>query len=444
MPLSFPEHFLWGAATSAYQIEGSPLADGAGVSNWHHFTHLSGKILGGDNGDDACDHYRRWREDVALMADLGLRAYRFSLSWSRIQPAGRGAVNPPGLGFYERLVDALLAKGIEPCATLYHWDHPQALDDAGSWANPDMPKRFGDYAEIVLRALDDRVKTWFTLNEPWVVWECSFRTGTQPPGLQNPALLPYVARHLAQAHDYAVQAYRALGRHRIGLVVNLEPKYPASDRAEDLAATERAEAVMNRLFLDPVFFGRWPEALRPYFARWAPEFEFDSAEPLRRAVDFIGINYYSRAVVRDNPGEAPVDAGRVPQTGAPHTDMGWEVFPAGLTDILVWFKQRYGDTPLYVTENGAAFPDPEPVNGQIDDRPRIAYLREHLRACHAAIAAGVDLRGYFAWSLMDNFEWTFGYARRFGLVRIAPGTLERQPKRSAGFYREVIERNAVD
>ncbi len=442
MSLAFPDDFLWGAATSAYQIEGSPLADGAGASNWHRFSHQPGRVDGGDTGDLACDHYRRWREDVALLADLGVKAYRFSVAWSRVQPDGRGAFNGAGLGFYERLVDALLARGIQPFATLYHWDHPAALDDVGGWLNPDMPKRFGDYAAQVFRALDDRVGHWMTLNEPWVVMECGYRIGTHPPALRRLGALPWVARHLLQAHDTAVRIYREAGRNQIGLVVNLEPKYAASAEGVDQAARDRAEAYINRLFLDPVYLGHYPEALRPYFNAWAPDFDFDADAGLRRPIDFLGVNYYSRSVVRNAPGTEPVDAGGVRQN-APHTAMGWEVYPQGLTDILRWVREVYGAMPLHITENGSAFADPEPKAGKIDDPPRAEYLRRHLAAAHAAIDAGVDLRGYFAWSLLDNFEWNFGYAKRFGLVGLDPETLDRIPKRSAALYRAVIDENAV-
>ncbi|MGF1546767.1 MAG: GH1 family beta-glucosidase [Thiotrichales bacterium] len=443
MSTVFPADFVWGAATSAYQIEGAPLADGAGTSNWHRFSHTPGRIAHGDTGDIACDHYHRWREDIALLADLGLRAYRFSIAWSRVQPNGRGAINPAGLGFYERLVDALLEHGIQPYATLYHWDHPAALDDLGGWMNPDMAKRFGDYSAGVFRALDDRVGHWMTLNEPWVVMECGFRNGSHPPGLRSPAALPWVARHLLRAHDNALRIYREEGRHQIGLVVNLEPKYPASERDEDLAACARAEAYMNRLFLDPVLRGHYPEALRPYFAAWAPEFDFDADAALQRPLDFLGVNYYSRSIVRHAPGAAPVDAAGVPQD-APHTAMGWEVYPQGLSDVLQWVRDRYGELPLYVTENGAAFADPAPSGGRIDDSQRSDYLRRHLVAAHAAIAVGVDLKGYFAWSLLDNFEWNFGYEKRFGLIGIDPQTLARIPKRSAEFYRAVVNEGGFE
>ncbi|HEX2209694.1 MAG TPA: GH1 family beta-glucosidase [Longimicrobium sp.] len=442
--IRFPEGFLWGAATSAYQVEGSPLADGAGVSNWHRFSHTPRMTHDGDTGDVACDHYRRWADDVALMAKLGLRAYRFSISWSRVFPAGTGRINRAGLDFYERLVDALLARGITPNATLYHWDLPAALDDRGGWLNPDIAGWFADYAAAVFRALDDRVPMWSTLNEPWVVMHAGYVVGEHAPGHRSVWEAPRVSHNLLRAHASAVRAYRSMGRNRIGLVVNLEPRYAASDRPEDLAARARAEAYMNRQYLDPVFHGRYPDELREIFGEAWPEHADAEAETLREPIDWLGINYYTRSVMRDDPSDPPVRAGRVRQDRHTHTEMGWEVYPPALTDVLVWVRERYGEVPLYVTENGAAFYDP-PVaeRGEVDDPLRVAYYRDHLRAAHEAIRRGVDLRGYFAWSLLDNFEWSAGYARRFGIVHVDLQTQKRTPKRSARFYADVIRTNGA-
>ena len=437
--IRFPDGFLWGAATSAYQVEGSPLADGAGVSNWHRFSHTPGMTRGGDTGDVACDHYRRWRDDVALMAELGLGAYRFSLSWSRVFPEGTGPLNRAGLDFYERLVDALLEAGIQPCATLYHWDLPAALDDRGGWLNPDVAGWFADYASAVFRALDDRVPMWSTLNEPWVVMHAGYLTGDHAPGHRSVWEAPRVTHNLLRAHAQAVRAYRAEGSNRIGLVVNLEPKYAATDRPEDVAAQARAEAYMNRQYLDPVFHGRYPDELRDVFGEAWPDFLDREADTLREPVDWLGINYYKRSVVRDDPANLPVREGSVPQPRHTHTELGWEVYPPALTDVLVWVKERYGSVPLYVTENGAAFYDPPCADGgEVDDPLRVAYFRDHLRAAHEAIRRGVDLRGYFAWSLLDNFEWSAGYAMRFGLVHVDLETQARTPKRSARFYADVV------
>jgi beta-glucosidase len=441
-PTRFPEGFLWGAATSAYQIEGSPLADGAGPSIWHRFSHTPGLTANGDTGDVACDHYRRWADDVHLMGELGLTAYRFSISWGRIMPAGTGRVNPAGLAFYERLVDALLQRDIQPAVTLYHWDLPAALDDRGGWLNPDVAGWFADYAEVVYRALDDRVPMWATLNEPWVVMDGGYLSGLLAPGHRNLFEAPLVTHNLLRAHGAAVQAYRAAGRNRIGLVVNLEPKYPASESPEDLAATRRAEAYMNRHYLDPALLGRYPEELREVFGEAWRDFPDDELRLIRQPLDWVGVNYYSRKVTRHDPLSLPVRAAGVVQPRHAHTAMDWEVYPRGLTDALVWVRDRYGDVPLYVTENGAAFYDPPTADGPVVQDPlRVAYFREHLRAARQAIKEGVDLRGFFAWSLLDNFEWSFGYGKRFGIVHVDLETQRRTPKASARFYSEVIRSN---
>ena len=440
----FPPGFLWGAATSAYQIEGSHLADGAGPSIWHRFVHTPGLVRDGDTGDVACDHYQRFESDVALMKSLGLKAYRFSIAWGRVLPEGRGRVNPSGLGFYERLVDKLLEAGIQPMATLYHWDLPAALDDRGGWLNPDVADWFVDYASVVYKALDDRIKLWATLNEPWVVTDGGYLHGALAPGHRNRFEAPIASHHLLRSHAKAVQAYRAVGRHQVGLVVNIEPKYPASQSAADLAATERADAYMNRQYLDPVMLGRYPDEMREIFGEAWPEWPAKDMELIREPIDFLGINYYTRNVVQNDDKAWPVRACAVRQKQATYTETGWEMFPQGLTDTLVWIKQRYGAIPQYVTENGAALFDP-PVaeDGRIDDPLRVAYFREHLGAIAEAIRQGVDLRGYFAWSLLDNLEWSLGYSKRFGIVHVNFETQERTPKASARYYADVIARHGA-
>lgn len=444
----FPDGFLWGASTSAYQIEGSPLADGAGPSIWQRFTHSPGLTAGGDTGDVACDHYRRWADDVALMADLGLQSYRFSISWSRILPDGAGRVNPAGLGFYERLVDALLARGIRPNATLFHWDLPAALDDRGGWLNRDAAEWFADYARVVYRALADRVPMWATLNEPWVVTDGGYLHGALAPGHRNLFEAPIATHNLMRAHGLGVQAYRAeapAGAGRVGLVVNLEPKDAATDSEADAAAVRRADAYMNRQYLDPVFFGRYPDELRELFGEAWPEWPDADFATIRAPIDFLGVNYYTRAVTADAPaGAPPLRVAAVRQPRHAYTETGWEVYPPALTRALLWVTERYGRVPLYVTENGAAFYDPpSPVDGRVDDPLRVHYYREHLRAAHAAIAGGADLRGYYAWSLLDNFEWSLGFAKRFGIVHVDYATQRRTPKASAHFYREVIRTNGA-
>ena len=437
--IEFPSGFLWGAATSAYQIEGSPLADGAGPSIWQRFTHTPGLVANNETGDVACDHYRRYADDVDLMQRLGLKAYRFSISWSRILPQGRGAVNPAGLAFYDRLVDALLARGIEPMATLFHWDLPAALDDRGGWLNPDSADWFADYATTLFRKLDDRVKLWATLNEPWVVTDGGYLRGALAPGHRNGFEAPIATHNLMRAHGKAVQAYRAEGRQGIGLVVNLEPKYPASDGAEDRAATARAEAYMNRQYLDPVFGKRYPAELEDIFGEaWRAWPDADFAL-IAQPVDFVGVNYYTRNVTRADASAWPLRAAPVRQPRATYTETGWEVFAQGLTDMLLRVKERYGAVPLYVTENGAAFFDPPTADGgRVQDPLRVDYLRKHITAAHAALQAGVDLRGYFVWSLFDNMEWSLGYSKRFGIVHVDFATQKRTPKDSARFYSSVI------
>jgi len=438
-PLEFPPAFLWGSATSAYQIEGSPLADGAGPSIWHRFCHTPGLVRDGDTGDVACDHYRRYRDDVALMRSLGMNAYRFSIAWSRILPQGRGTVNRAGLDFYERLVDALLQNGIEPMATLYHWDLPAALDDRGGWLNPDIAGWFAEYAAIVFRKLDGRVKLWATLNEPWVATDGGYLNGELAPGHRSRFEAPLATHHLLRAHGAAVSAYRAEGKHRIGIVVNLEPKYAASEDAADRAATRRAEAYMNRQYLEPIVHGRYPDELAEIFGDAWPTWPAEDFNSIRQPIDFIGVNYYTRNVVRDDPNAWLLRAAPVRQRQGTYSETGWEVFPQGLTDILVWVKERYGNPPIYVTENGAAFFDPPVAAGErVADPLRVDYLRRHIAAVHAARAAGVDVRGYFAWSLLDNFEWSHGYSKRFGIVHVNFENQKRTPKDSARFYAKVI------
>ncbi|MBP7147928.1 MAG: beta-glucosidase [Acidobacteria bacterium] len=435
----FPDGFLWGAATAAYQVEGHPLADGAGPSIWHRFSHTPGLVRGGDTGDLACEHYLRCADDVRLMAELGLQAYRFSIAWPRVLPEGRGSVNDTGLDFYRRLVDMLLERSIRPMATLYHWDLPAALDDRGGWLNPDSAGWFADYAEVLFRALGDRVELWATLNEPWVVVDGGYLHGTLAPGHRVLAEAPLAARNLLRAHAAALAAGRAAGARRIGLVVNLTPHHAASGRPVDRAAAARCEAYVNHQFLDPVLLGRHPDEMAELFGdAWAPLSPADM-ERVRAPIDFVGVNYYLRRVVRDDPGGLPPRAAYVVQPGMPHTAMGWEVYPRGLTETLLWVRGRYGEIPLYVTENGAAFPDPERAGGPLVEDPlRVAYLHEHLRAALDAIRHGVDLRGYFVWSLLDNLEWAEGFSKRFGIVHVDFATRDRTPKASARFYAEVV------
>ena len=436
---TFPDGFLWGAATSAYQIEGSPLADGAGPSNWHQFCRRPGAIVGGDTGDIACDHYHRFAGDVALMKEMGLNAYRFSMAWSRIFPEGRGKPNTKGLDFYQRLLDELDRAGIVPYPTLHHWDLPLALDHTGGWTHRDCAGWFADYAHTVFQTFRDRIQHWTTLNEPWVIVHEGYVEGAHPPGLKSLSKARLATHNLLRGHGMAVQAFRADGMGEIGLVVNLEPKYAESETPEDQSATDRAHAWMNRQFLDPVFLGRYPEELADIWGTTEPTCPEADFRLIQAPIDFLGINYYSRSVVRADAQQPPFFASRARQEDSAHTDMDWEVFPEGLRSCLEWVKRRYGDIPLYVTENGAAYDDGPDPEGRIADHRRIDYLRTHLQAAHAAIRNGVNLKGYFGWSLLDNFEWAFGYAKRFGLIHVDFATQERTLKDSALFYRQVID-----
>lgn len=441
---AFPDGFLWGSATSAYQIEGSPLADGAGPSIWQRFVHSAGLTANGDTGDIACDHYNRYRDDVALMAALGLNAYRFSIAWGRVLPEGFGRVNEAGLDFYERLVDALLEAGIEPLATLYHWDLPAALDDRGGWLNPDIAGWFADYAEAVFRRLDGRVRKWATLNEPWVITDGGYLHGALAPGHRNLFEAPIASRNLMLAHGAAVRRYRAVGAHEIGLVVNIEPKYPATDEEQDRAAAERSAAYMNRQYLDPAYGIGCPKEMAAIFGPAWRDWTDDELTLAAEPTDWLGVNYYTRGVMKHDPAAAPVCANYVRQPGATYTETGWEVYESGLTETLLWVRDRYGNPPVYVTENGAAFFDPPRANGgRVADPHRVDYLRGHLRALHAAIEAGADIRGYMAWSLLDNLEWSLGFAKRFGLVHVDFETQARTPKESARYYARVIATNGA-
>jgi beta-glucosidase len=437
--MTFPRSFVWGAATAAYQIEGSPLADGAGPSIWHRFSHTPGRTVDGDNGDVACDHYNRFAEDVAIMRGLGLTSYRFSISWSRILPEGTGRVNQRGVDFYRRLVDALREAGIRPMATLYHWDLPAALDDRGGWLNRDVAEWFAEYAVVAFRALDDAVEFWATLNEPWVVTDGGYLHGALAPGHRNLFEAPIASHNLLRAHGRAVEAYRADGKHAIGIVVNLEPKEASSQSEEDLAAIRRADAYMNRQYLDPVFRRAYPDEMAEMFGEAWPSFPAADFDTIAQPIDFVGINYYKRGVTAADPSAVPTRSREVRQPQSTYTETGWEVHAPALTRLLLWFRDRYGAIPIYITENGAAFYDPPSANdGVIDDPLRVQYLRDHIAAIADAIAAGVDVRGYFVWSLLDNLEWSLGYTKRFGIVHVDFATQKRTVKKSGEAYREIV------
>jgi len=439
---AFPADFVWGTATSAYQIEGSPTADGAGRSIWHRFSHTPGNTWLDQTGDIACDHYRRYKDDIAIMAELGANAYRFSIAWARILPQGAGAVNKKGIDFYSRLVDELLKRGITPNATLYHWDLPEALDDRGGWLNRDVADWFADYATTMFDALGDRVKMWSTLNEPWVVTDGGYLSGVLAPGHSNLFEAPIAAHNLLRSHGKAVERFRAANaakNGKIGITVNLEPKYPASDSPEDLAAVRRADAYMNRQFLDPVFLGSYPDEMREIFGEAWPDWSADDMRLIKQPIDFVGINYYTRRVERYHPDHLPLRTKHVPQPQHIETDTKWEVFPEALTKVLLWVTERYGKPAIYITENGAAFYDPpHTIDGKIEDPLRVEYYRQHLRAAHDAMSKGANLKGYYAWSLLDNYEWALGYSKRFGIVHVDYSTQQRTIKSSGRYYAEVI------
>ncbi|MBV9384731.1 MAG: beta-glucosidase [Streptosporangiaceae bacterium] len=451
----FPEGFLWGAATAAYQIEGAAREDGKGPSIWDTFSHLPGRTWHGDTGDIACDSYHRFADDIALLARLGVGAYRFSLSWPRIQPDGRGAVNQAGLDHYRRLADALLERGIAPVVTLYHWDLPQALQDKGGWATRDIGEIFADFAAVAGSALGDRVHRWITINEPWVVANVGYRTGRHAPGITDPAQAVAAVHHLLLAHGRGAAALRAAspGPAEIGITLNLAPVRPASAEAAELAAD--LDAAQNGVFLEPLLRGRYPGRLT---AGYSPEAagglvrDGDFAVIAERS-DFLGVNYYMphivglRAPGEERRGEQPMPgrpgAVYIQPDGMPVTPMGWLADANGLHELLIRLRDEAPGLPLYITENGVAGHDYVSPAGTVDDFERIDYLRAHLSAAQRAIRDGTDLRGYFAWSLLDNFEWGFGYSKRFGLAFTDFGTQRRILKRSGEWYTDVVRGNAI-
>jgi beta-glucosidase len=455
--VTFPTSFRWGAATAAYQIEGAVAEDGRTPSIWDTFSHTAGKVVGGDNGDAACDHYHRMPSDVGLMARLGLRSYRFSVSWSRLQAGGRGRLNPAGLDFYRRLLDELGARGIEPWLTLYHWDLPQELEDAGGWPNRDTAYRFADFADLVHGALGDQVTHWTTMNEPWCSAFLGYGDGHHAPGRTDRHDALAAAHHLMLGHGLAIEAMRAQQRPgvQLGVTLNLYAVSPATGSAPDAEAARRIDGLMNRWFLDPILRGGYPEDVRADL-RTVDDFGFiadGDARVIAAPIDFLGVNYYTRHVVAapaggewslPTPSSWPgSEAVRFLDRGFPVTEMNWEIDPDGLTEVLTRVHRDYTDLPLYVTENGAACDDRIEADGTVRDPDRISYVDAHLRACHRAVQAGVPLRGYFAWSLMDNFEWAWGYGKRFGMIYVDYPTQRRITKASASWYADVIARNGL-
>ncbi|MGH3396260.1 MAG: GH1 family beta-glucosidase [Streptosporangiaceae bacterium] len=436
----FPDGFRWGVATAAYQIEGAVAEDGRRDSIWDTFCRRPGAIKNGDTGDVACDHYHRWPQDVALMAELGIDAYRFSIAWPRIQPDGTGAANGPGLDFYDRLTDGLLARGITPMPTLYHWDLPQPLEDAGGWRSRDTAARFADYAGLAAERLADRIPLWITLNEPFIVTAFGYALGIHAPGLALMLDALPTAHHQLLGHGLAVQALRAAGASQVAIANNCSPVWPASGRPADVAAAAAYDTLHNRMFTDPLLLGRYPDLSAFGVGPGGLDCVLDGDLAVISApLDALGINYYSPTRLSALP-DSPLPFQMQPIPGYPVTAFGWPVIPAGLTELLTTFKERYGDRlpPIYITENGCSTDDEIAADGTIDDQPRIGYLDGHIRAVHDAMEAGVDVRGYFTWSLIDNFEWSEGYHQRFGLVHTDFETQQRTPKASFAWYRDLI------
>ena len=437
----FPDGFAWGVATAAYQIEGATGEDGRGDSVWDIFCRTPGKVRDGQTGDVACDHYHRWPEDVALMERLGIGAYRFSIAWPRIQPDGTGPALTAGLDFYDRLTDQLLAAGIAPVPTLFHWDLPQALEDAGGWLARDTAYRFADYAALVAERLADRIAMFITLNEPFVVTSHGYALGVHAPGRTLMAGALPTAHHQLLGHGLAAAALRAAGARQVAIANNCAPVWPASGSAADLTAAAAYDTLHNRLFTDPLLLGSYPD-LGAYGVGAAG---LDCVQPgdlelISAPLDALGLNYYNPSRIAAAPAGSPLPFSMEPIPGYPVTAFGWPVVPAGLTELLTTFRDRYAERlpPVYITENGCSVADEPDAAGVIDDQPRVRYLDGHIRAVADAITAGVDVRGYFCWSILDNFEWAEGYHQRFGLVHVDFQTQRRTPKSSFTWYQDLI------
>lgn len=444
--ISFPKEFLWGTATSSYQIEGGADADGKGESIWDRYSRTPGMVLNNDTGDVACDHYHRWEEDLRLIRDLGATTYRLSLSWPRILPEGTGKVNQKGLDFYSRLIDRLLEYNITPNVTLYHWDLPQALEDRGGWVSRDSVQWFSDYAEVVFKHLGDRVPMWSTINEPWVVAWLGYGLGAMAPGFQDFSKGMQASHHLLTAHANAVQKFKMLGcPGKIGIVLNTAHHAPVSDKPEDVLAAERADDFINHIFMKPLYHGEYPQAFIDYIGRSAPVMEAGDLALIKNSADWLGINYYSSNKVEHSSGGGLLKNinSRYSVSLFGQTQVGWGIYPEGLTKLLLDIKNKYGSPIIYITENGMADNDQPDANGFVKDRGRIVYLREHLLAVNDAMQQGADVRGYYIWSFMDNFEWSSGYWPRFGIVRVDYDTQRRIPKQSYHWYSEIIQQNGL-
>ena len=443
--IQFPKEMRWGAATAAYQIEGAVNEGGRGQSIWDAFSHTPGNVKNGDNGDIACDSYHRYEEDIALMKELGIEMYRFSVSWPRVFPNGTGEVNEEGLTYYHRFVDALLENGIEPMCTLYHWDLPQALQEKGGWASRETTDAFADYAELMYKEFDGKIKHWITINEPWCVSFLSNYIGVHAPGYQDLQLATTISHHLLLAHGKAVTRFRELGiEGGIGYAPNLEWNEPFSDKEEDIDACNRGMGWFIEWFFDPVFKGRYPEFMVNWFEKKGVSLTLEDGDldVISQPVDFVGINYYTGSVGRYKENEDLFDLEKI-DIGYEKTDIDWNVYPEGFYKVLCKLKDQYGDVPIYITENGACYNDGV-ENGQVKDERRIQYLKQHLTSISRSIEAGVNIKGYLTWSLLDNFEWAEGYDKRFGLVHVNFRTLERTKKESYYWYKKTIDNGWFD
>jgi beta-glucosidase len=445
----FPSDFTWGAATASYQIEGAVAEDGRKPSIWDTFSHTPGKTRDGDTGDVACDHYHHWRDDIALMRALGLNGYRFSIAWSRILPDGVGAVNTAGLDFYDRLVDGLLEAKIAPAVTLYHWDLPQALQDRGGWANREVAEWFAEYTEVVVRRLGDRVKRWITHNEPQVFTFVGHRDGRHAPGHTDIAEALKTVHYALLAHGRAIPIIRRFSPDsEVGITLNLYPIYPVNPTRGDRTAVYMRDAEMNRIFLDPIFGKGYPDVLPALFdPAILPEVHPGDLYTIATPIDFLGINYYMQNYALYDPKDEQIfrqlSAEELADRGHKLTEMGWPIDANALIDLLSNLQRNYAPKAMYITENGAAFPD-KVMEGKVDDPDRIDYLRAHLTACETAIARGIPLKGYYLWSMFDNFEWGHGYSKRFGITYVDYATQQRIPKGSYYFYQNVIKNGTIE
>ncbi|MFE0517404.1 MULTISPECIES: GH1 family beta-glucosidase [unclassified Streptomyces] len=435
---AFPHDFLWGTATAAYQIEGAVAEDGRAPSIWDTYSHTPGKVAGNDNGDVACDHYHRWREDIGLMRRLGTNAYRLSVAWPRVMPGGDGPVNPKGLAFYDELIDALLEADITPSVTLYHWDLPQALQDRGGWPERETALAFAEYASVVAERLGDRVTQWATLNEPLCSAWIGHLEGRMAPGLTDLTAAVRASYHLLLGHGLAVDAIRAAAPSaQVGIVTNLSTVHAATDREEDVAAARRQDGHINRWWLDPVYGRGFPADMREVYGVELPEREGDLAK-IAAPLDWHGLNYYMPSTVADDPSAPAPHVRSVRRLGVPRTGMDWEIDANGIEALLLRLTDEYPIRRLYVTENGSAYPDVVRPDGTVDDPERQDYLERHLAACASAVRKGAPLAGYFAWSLLDNFEWAYGYDKRFGLVHVDYETQKRTIKGTGHRYADII------